>query len=122
MGKFAGFLKRAKKISGFGLDLLNKANNVYKGIKPFIKDTIDIIPYGNYINKGLDIGSSFLDKVTPLSSKLLDNEEDKKKSKKISDKFGDYLGKGAQYGLNKFLDTQEDKGLTLEGLFGTPLN
>ncbi len=121
MGKFAGFLKRAKKFAGFGLDILNKVNNVYKGVKPFIKDTIDIIPYGNYINKGLDIGSNILDKITPLSSKLLD-ENDISKSKKLSDKVGDYLGKGTQYGLNKLLDTQEDKGITLEGLFGTPLN
>ena len=49
-----------KKLSGFGLDLLNKANNIYKGIKQFIKDTIDIIPYGNYINKGLDFANGEL--------------------------------------------------------------
>ena len=63
-----------------------------------------------------------MDKITPLSSKLLQNENNISKSKKISDKICDYLGKGTEYGLNKFLDTQENKDITLEGLFGTQLN
>ena len=121
MGKFAGFLKRMKKVAGFGLDALNRVNNIYKSVKPFVSDVIDAVPFGNYINKGLDIGSKVLDKVTPLSSKLLTPEESKK-SKKLSNKFEKFAGKGVQFGLNKFLDTQENGGTSLSGLFGNTLN
>ena len=100
MGKFAGFLKRMKKVAGFGLDALNRVNNIYKSVKP---------------------GSKVLDKVTPLSSKLLTPEESKK-SKKLSNKFEQFAGKGIQFGLNKFLDTQENGGTSLSGLFGSTLN
>ena len=41
-----------------------------------------MVPYGNYINKGLDFGSEMIDKAKPLKNVLLDNEEDRKKSKK----------------------------------------
>ena len=51
MGKFAGFLKRMKKVAGFGLDALNRVNNIYKSVKPFVSDVIDAVPFGNYINK-----------------------------------------------------------------------
>ena len=121
MGKFAGFLKRMKKVAGFGLDALNRVNNIYKSVKPFISDVIDAVPFGNYINKGLEIGSKVLDKVTPLSSKLLTSQESKK-SNDLSNKFEQFVGKGVQYGLNKFLDTQEGKGTSLSGLFGSTLN
>ena len=41
MGKFAGFLKRAKKIAGIGMNVLNSFNDIYKGIKTtYIKSTI----------------------------------------------------------------------------------
>jgi hypothetical protein len=70
MGKFAGFLKRAKKIAGFGLGALGKINDIYKGIKPYVSDIIDMVPYGNYINKGLDIGSKVLDKAKPFTKTL----------------------------------------------------
>ena len=122
MGKFAGFLKRAKKIAGFGLGVLNKLNDVYKGVKPYVSDIIEMVPYGNYINKGLDIGSKILDKTKPLKNVLLDNEEDKKKSKRINKKVKQYVGKGTEYALNKFLDTQEGEGINLDGLFGNTIN
>ena len=119
MGKFAGFLKRAKKIAGFGLGVLNKLNDVYKGVKPYVSDIIEMVPYGNYINKGLDIGSKILDKTKPLKNVLLDNEEDKKKSKRINKKVKQYVGKGTEYALNKVLDSQE---YNLNGLFGNTIN
>ena len=103
MGKFAGFLKRAKKIAGFRLGALSKINDIYKGIKPYVSDIIDIVPYvsdiidivpyGNYVNKGLDIGSKIIDKTKPLKNVLLDNEEDKKKSKELNKKVKKYVGK-----------------------------
>ena len=40
----------------------------------------------------------------------------------LSNKFEQFVGKGVQYGLNKFLDTQEGKGTSLSGLFGSTLN
>ena len=121
MGKFAGFLKRVKKVGGFGLDLLNKVNNVYKGISPFVGDVLEAVPFGRSIKKGLDIGSKIADKLTPLSKQLL-NDDEQKESKKLSNKFENYLGKGIGYGLNKFLDSQEYKPTKLEGIFGDTLN
>ena len=92
-----------------------------QNIVAFFHGLIDAVPFGNYINKGLEIGSKVLDKVTPLSSKLLTPQESKK-SNDLSNKFEQFVGKGVQYGLNKFLDTQEGKGTTLSGLFGSTLN
>ena len=37
MDKFAGFLKRAKKIAGKGMNVLNTVNYIYKGVKPFVE-------------------------------------------------------------------------------------
>lgn len=123
MGKFAGFLKRIKKIGGFGLDILNKVNDVYKGVNPFVGDILETVPFGNSIKKGLDVGSKILDKITPYSKQLLSDEE-QQKSKNISDKFNNYFGKGINYGLNKFLDSQEigNNKSKLEGIFGNTLN
>ena len=57
MGKFAGFLKRVKKLAGYGGSVLSSLNDIYKGVKPFVEPIIWAVPYCNYINKGLDIGS-----------------------------------------------------------------
>ena len=63
MGKFAGFLKRAKKIAGIALNVANAINNIYKGVKPFVEPIVSAVPFGNYINKGLDAASNVIDKV-----------------------------------------------------------
>ena len=67
MGKFAGFLKRAKKLAGYGVGLLSGINDIYKGVKPFADSVIGALPFGGVINKGLNIGSKIIDKVQPIT-------------------------------------------------------
>ena len=87
MGKFAGFLKRIKKVAGVGMSVLNGLNNIYKGIKPFAQDIVGALPFGSYINKGLDVSSKLIDKVQPYAQKYLvddSNKEQLEKSKAMS--------------------------------------
>ena len=51
MGKFAGFLKRVKKLAGYGGNLLSSLNDIYKGVKPFANTIIGAVPYGNILIK-----------------------------------------------------------------------
>ena len=122
MGKFAGFLKRMKKIAGFGSNVLSSINDIYKGVKPFVSPLIDLVPYGNYINKGLDIGSNILDKVKPITSNWL-NDDDKDKLEKIDNNIKRYGGTVTQNLLNNYLDYQDSRlGEYNDSLFGKPLN
>ena len=61
MSQFAGFLKRVKKLAGYGGNVLSSLNDIYKGVKPFADTIIGAVPYGNYINKGLDFGSKVIE-------------------------------------------------------------
>ena len=45
MGKFAGFVKRAKIIAGIGMNVLNSFNDIYKGIKPFAEPIVGALPF-----------------------------------------------------------------------------
>ena len=107
MGKFAGFLKRAKKLAGFAGGILSGLNNIYKGVKPFTDDIISAVPFGSYINKGLDIGSKIIDKVQPLTQNWVE-DDDKAKLEEISNNIKRYGGDIAQKTLNNYLDTQEE--------------
>ena len=130
MGKFAGFLKRAKKIAGYGAGLLGGINDIYKGIKPFADDVIGALPFGNYINKGLNFGSKIIDKVQPLTKNWIE-DNDKEKIQGINDNIKRYGGDLTQKVLNNYLDTQ-DKIFNNKGnyslndygdsIFGNPLN
>ena len=95
MGKFAGFLKRAKKIAGFAGGVLNGLNKVYKAVQPFTEDIISAVPFGNYINKGLNTASKVVDKIAPITKNWL-NEDDKAKLKKINNNIKRYGGDIAQ--------------------------
>ncbi len=108
MGKFAGFLKRMKKLAGYGVNILNRVNDIYKGVKPFISPLIESSSYGKYINKGLDYGSKLLEKVQPITNTWIEND-DKEKIKDINDKIQRYGGKLTQDLLNKYLDEQDDR-------------
>ena len=107
MGKFAGFLKRAKKIAGFAGGFLNGINNIYKKVKPFTEDIVGALPFGSYINKGLDIGSKLIDKVNPIAKGWLD-DDDKEKVKNISDNIKRYGGDVSQKLLNNYMDQQDE--------------
>ena len=145
MGKFARFLKRAKKVAGFAGGILNGLNKVYKSVKPFTEDIVGALPFGSYINKGLDIGSKIIDKVHPITQNWLE-EDDKEKLEGISNNIKRYGGDVAQKALNNYWDTQDEifnrkgnyglndyaantagnvaKGLIKSGgsIFGKPLN
>ena len=75
MGKFAGFLKRAKKIAGFAGGVLNGLNKVYKAVQPFTEDIVGALPFGNYINKGLNVASKVVDKVALITKNWLEDED-----------------------------------------------
>ena len=107
MGKFAGFLKRAKKIEGFAGGVLNGLNKVYKAVQPFTEDIVGALPFGNYINKGLNTASKVVDKIAPITKNWLD-EDDKAKLKKINSNIKRYGGDIAQKALNNYMDTQEE--------------
>ena len=108
MGKFAGFLKRAKKIAGFAGGVLDGLNNIYKKVKPVANNVISsFVPFGDYINKGLDYGSKLIDKAQPITQGWLD-DEDKEKVQKISDNIKRYGGDLSQKVLNNYMEQQNE--------------
>lgn len=130
MGKFAGFLKRVKKLAGYGVGLLSGVNDIYKGIKPFADNVIGSLPGGNIINKGLSLGSKLIDKVQPITKNWI-TEDDKEKIENINDNIKRYGGNAAQYALNNYLDEQDaiynnrgNYSLSDYGnsIFGNPIN
>ena len=122
MGKFAGFLKRVKKLAGYGTNVLSSINDIYKGVKPFVEPIIGAVPYGNYINTGLDIGSKLIDKVKPITSNWLNNN-DKDKLKGIDKNIKRYGGTMTEKLLNNYMDYQDNRlGKFGDSIFGNPLN
>ena len=119
MGKFAGFLKRAKRLAGIGMNVLNTFNDIYKGVKPFAAPIVDALPYGNYINKGLDAASNVIDKVQPYTNRWIKDSD-----RRITDKIHNAAGKATQGLLNNFLDTQEtnNSSKNRNNIFGDILN
>ena len=61
------------------MNVLNSFNDIYKGIKPFAEPIVGALPFGNYINKGLDAASTVIDKVQPFTNRWL-NDKDKLKA------------------------------------------
>ena len=68
MGKFAGFLKRFKRVAGFASNVLSKINDVYKITKLIVNSVVSTLPWGWYINQTLDFGSQLIDKITFLTN------------------------------------------------------
>ena len=132
MGKFAGFLKRIKKAAGLGTAVLNGLNSVYKSVKPFSENIVGTLPFGSYINKGLDVGSKLIDKIQPYAQKYLIDDSNKDELENLSNNIKRHAGNVAQKALNTYMDVQDElydnKGnLSLKDygskmLFGKPLN
>ena len=118
MGKFAGFLKRAKRIAGIGMNVLNSFNDIYKGVKPLVEPIVGALPFGGYINKGLDVASNVIDKVQPFTNRWIND-----KDRRIGDKVQNIAGKATQGLLNNYMDVHDSllnsKGSTV---FGDILN
>ena len=84
MGKFAGFLKRMKKVADIGSGILGGINDIYKGIKPLVNTAVGFLPGGSFINQGLDIASNVINKVQPIAKNWL-SESDHNRIKSIND-------------------------------------
>ena len=106
MVKFAGFLKRMKKIAGIGMNVLSKVNDVYKEIKPIAKSVISALPGGGYINQGLDFVSGAVDKVTPITNAWID-ASDRAKISQYTDKSKRLIGDVSNRLVNSYFDVQD---------------
>ena len=136
MGKFAGFLKRVKKIAGMGSAVLNGLNNVYKSVKPAADTLIGLVPGGNYISTGLNWASKAIDKINPIAQKYLVDEDNKEQLENLSSNIKRHAGNVAKKAIDTYTDMQNEiynnKGnLSLKDygikkgsnmLFGKPLN
>ena len=106
MVKFAGFLKRMKKIAGIGMNVLSKVNDVYKEIKPIAKSVISALPGGGYINQGLDFVSGAVDKVAPITNAWID-ASDRAKISQYTDKSKRLIGDITNRLVNSYFDVQD---------------
>ena len=106
MVKFAGFLKRMKKIAGIGMNVLSKVNDVYKEIKPIAKSVISALPGGGYINQGLDFVSGAVDKVAPITNAWID-ASDRAKISQYTDKSKRLVGDITNRLVNSYFDVQD---------------
>ena len=132
MGKFAGFLKRIKKVAGLGSAVLNGLNNDYKVVKPAADTLINLVPGGNYITTGLNCASKAIDTINQIAKKYLIDEDNKEKLENLSNNIKRHAGNVAQKALNTYTNIQDElyknKGnFTLKDyrnkmLFGKPLN
>ena len=68
------------------MNVLNTFNDIYKGVKPFAAPIVDALPYGNYINKGLDAASNVIDNVQPYTNRWIKDGD-----RKITDKIPDCI-------------------------------
>lgn len=75
----AGILKRLKKFGKtVGNVLADLNDNIYKPLKPAIEGAINSVPFGGYINKGLEYGSNMLDTYVPYKQKSVKGRKPKK--------------------------------------------
>ena len=111
MGKFAGFLKRVKKIAGIGSGILDGINDIYKGIKPLDITAVGFLPRNSFINQELDIAFNVVDKIQPITKNWI-SESDQNRIKSINDNIKRVGGNVAKSLLDKYQDN----------IFGNPLN
>ena len=68
MGKFAGFLKRAKRLAGICMNVLNTFNDIYKGVKQFVEPIVGTLQFGGHINKYFCVSSKTSDKIQQFTN------------------------------------------------------
>ena len=118
MGKFAGFLKRAKRLAGIGSGIMGTINNLYKSVKPAVDTVVSFLPGGGVINQVLDKGSKVIDKVQDYTKDWVTDTDRKtlNSMNRTADKIGGFLNSGPlEFAANKILD-YKDSG------FGNPSN
>ena len=121
MGKFTGFLKRAKRLAGIGSGIVGTINNLYKSVKPAVDTVVSFLPGGGVINQVLDKGSQIVDKMQGFTNNwITDNDRKTLNSmNKTANKIGSFLNTGPlEFAANKILDNQD----SIKSIFGEPLN
>ena len=119
MGKFAGFLKRAKRLAGIGSGIVGTINNLYKSVKPAVDTVVSFLPGGGVINQVLDKGSKVVDRIQDFTKDWVTDTDRKtlNSMNKTANKVGNFLNSGPlEFAANKILDSQNSS------LFGEPLN
>ena len=102
MGKFAGFLKRIKRVAGVASNVLSKST------KPIVQGVVNALPGGGYINQELDFGSNVIDKITPMTNKWIE-ASDRTKINKYTDK-AKKLGGDVMFKLtNEYTKAQQER-------------
>ena len=93
MGKFAGFLKRAKRLAGIGSGIVGTINNLYKTVKPTVDTVVGLLPSGGVINQVLDKGSKIVDKVQDYTNNWITNTDRKtlNSMNKTANKIGSFF-------------------------------
>lgn len=121
MGKFAGFLKRAKRLAGIGSGILGTVNNLYKSVKPAVDTVVGLLPGGSVINNVLSGASKGIDMIQPITNKWLKDRDQKtfNSMNRTAEKVGGFLNSGPlEFIANKALDNQD----SIRSIFGNPLN
>ncbi len=121
MGKFAGFLKRAKRLAGIGGGILGTINNLYKSVKPAADTVISMLPGGGVINNVLSGASKGIDMIQPYTKDWITDTDRKtlNSMNKTAGKVGNFLNSGPlEFAANKILDNQNSN----DSIFGSPLN
>ena len=120
MGKFAGFLKRAKRLAGIGSGILGTVNNLYKSVKPAVDTVVGLLPGGSVINSVLSGASKGIDMIQPITNKWLKDRDQKtfNSMNRTAEKVGGFLNSGPlEFVANKVLDNQD----SIRSIFGNPL-
>ena len=121
MGKFAGFLKRAKRLAGIGSGILGTVNNLYKSVKPAVDTVVGFLPGGGVINQVLSGASKAVDMIQPYTNNWITDHDRKtlNSMNKTANKIGSFLNTGPlEFAANKILDNQD----SIKSIFGEPLN
>ena len=119
MGKFAGFLKRAKRLAGIGSGIVGTMNNLYKSVKPAVDTVVGFLPGGGVINQVLSGASKAVDMIQPYTNNWLNNSDKRtlKSMNGTAEKIGGFLNSGPlEFAANKILDRQQGP------IFGEPVN
>ena len=84
-----GWLKRLKKMASVVNDkIIQPVNNLYKKHKDVIGGLMNMDPYGNYINTGLQTASKAVDVVSPVISNLTGNVPNRQFANVLGDSGG----------------------------------
>ena len=66
------------------MSVLNKINDIYKGIKQVVKDVVNLFQGCGYINKGIEFDSNILDNAKSLTNELSNRWVDESECENIN--------------------------------------